>query len=179
MSKALFITNEDLKRFSLLSGNVDDDKIIQYISIAQDVYIQQYLGSKLFNKISDGIITGHLVSPYLELLEDYIKPMTIHWALVELLPFIAYTVSNKGVFKHSSENSETVSKEEVDFLVNKHRDLAQNFTRRFIDYMCYHTNEFPEYVANVKNDIRPSHSSNSGGWVLGGHKRKLIGGQIY
>ncbi len=166
MSKALFITTEDLKRYSALNGNVDDDKIIQYISIAQDIHIQRYLGSKLFDKISTDIIDDTLATPYTELLEEYIKPMVIYWSQVEILPFIAYTIANKGVYKHGSENGETVTKEEVDFLVEKERTIAQNYTRRFIDYMCYNSDTFPEYTANVNEDVRPSKKSNYGGWVL-------------
>ena len=36
-----------------------------------------------------------------------------------MLPFSAYTIANKGVFKHNSENAENASKEEVDYLLEK------------------------------------------------------------
>ena len=48
--------------------------------------------------------------------------------MVEYLPFASYTIANKGMYKHGSENSETVSKNEVDFLIEKQRNIAQSHT---------------------------------------------------
>ena len=56
MADALFITRKDLVKFSSLNGNVDTDKFLQYIKIAQDIHIQNYLGTDLYNKIQADII---------------------------------------------------------------------------------------------------------------------------
>jgi hypothetical protein len=45
--------------------------------------------------------------------------MLIHYALVDYLPFAAYQVKNGGIFKHSSENGDAATKDEVDYLVQK------------------------------------------------------------
>jgi len=50
MAKALFITPKDLKRYSVFSGNLDTDKFIQWIEVAQEIYIQNYLGTQLYEK---------------------------------------------------------------------------------------------------------------------------------
>ena len=166
MAQGLFITRKDLVKFTSVNGGVDTDKFIQYIKIAQDIHIQNYLGSDLFNKIETDIEGGNLAGDYLSLVTDYIKPMLIHWAMVEYLPFAAYTIANKGVFKHSSENAENVNKEEVDFLIEKERDLAQYYTDRFIAHMSYNNDKFPEYRTNNNDDIFPSYDSSFSGWVL-------------
>jgi len=167
MADALFITRKDLVKFSSLNGNVDTDKFLQYIKIAQDIHIQNYLGTDLYNKIQADIIATTLAGDYLTLVNDYIKPMLIHWALVEYLPFAAYTIANKGVYKHNSENAENVSKEEIDFLIEKERTTAQYYTERFIDYMSFNaSSKFPEYYTNNNEDIYPSKDANFGGWVL-------------
>ena len=51
MAEALLITRSDLVRFTTVNGNVDTDKFIQYIKIAQDIHIQNYLGTDLLYKI--------------------------------------------------------------------------------------------------------------------------------
>ena len=163
---ALFVTREDIVKFTAMNGNVDTDKFIQFVKIAQDIHIQNYLGSKLFNKINDAIVAGTLANPYLSLLKDYIKPMVIHFAMVEYLPFAAYTIANKGVFKHNSENSTNVEKNEVDFLIEKERDIAQHYTNRFIDYMSYNQVSFPEYNTNSNGDMFPDSDANFVSWVL-------------
>ena len=166
MASALFVTREDIVKFTALSGNIDVDKYIQFIKIAQDIHIQNYLGTKLFDKINDAIVAGTLANPYLALLKDYIKPMVIHFAMVEYLPFAAYTIANKGVFKHNSENSTNVEKNEVDFLIEKERDIAQHYTNRFIDYMSYNQVLFPEYNTNSNGDMFPDSEANFIGWVI-------------
>jgi hypothetical protein len=150
-----------------MNGNVDTDKFIQYIKIAQDVHIQNYVGTDLLKAIQTKITDSTLTGDYLALVTDYIKPMLIHWAMVEYLPFAAYTIANKGVYKHNSENAENVSKEEVDFLMEKERDIAQYYTDRFISYMSFNaSSKFPEYYSNNNEDIYPDKDASFEGWVL-------------
>jgi hypothetical protein len=166
MAQALFVSRDDIVKFTALNGNVDESKFIQWVKVAQDIHIQNYLGTKLFNKINDGIVAGNLANPYLMLLNVYIKPMVIHWSMVEYMPFAAYTIANKGVYKHGSENSTNVEKSEVDFLVEKERSIAQNYTRRFIDYMSFNQSSFPEYNTNSNADVYPDKQADFGGWYL-------------
>lgn len=163
---ALFIKRQDLVRNSILDGNLDTDKFIMHIKEAQQIHVRNYLGTDLYNKISADIVAGTLSGDYLELVNDYIQPMLIYYAMVDYLPFAAYQVKNGGVFKHTSENSETASKEEIDFLVNKYRDKAEYFTRRFIDYMSFNQELFPEYYTNSNDDIHPDKDSLFQGWQL-------------
>lgn len=166
MATALFIKRQDLVRNSILDGNVDTDKFIQYIKIAQEIHIRNYLGTDLYNRISNDIIAGTLTGDYLDLVNNYVQPMLIHYAMVDYLPFAAYQIKNGGVYKHSSENSETATKEEVDFLINKERDIAEYYTRRFIDYMSFNQETFPEYYTNTNDDIHPDTDATFNGWVL-------------
>jgi hypothetical protein len=168
--KAIFITANDLKRYSIVNGNVDNDKFMQFIEIAQDIHIQNYLGTDLYNKfqtiILNSTINNVVNADYKFLLDTYIKSMLVHWAMVEYLPFAAYTVANGGVYKHTSETSQSVDKNEIDFLVEKQRNTAQHYTRRFIDYMCFNSATYPEYNSNSNGDMYPDKQSDFGGWVL-------------
>jgi hypothetical protein len=103
---------------------------------------------------------------YKNLLVTYIKPMLIHWAMVYYLPFAAYTLSNKGLFKHNSENATNVEKSEVDFLVEKERDIAESYTQRFIDFMCFNQTTYPEYYLNSNGDVNPDTQNYYGGWQI-------------
>jgi hypothetical protein len=146
---------------------VDTDKFIQFIKLAQEIHIQNYLGTDLYDKISNHIIAGDLAGHYLSLVNEYIQPMLIHFAMAEYLPFAAYTIANGGVYKHSSENSTQPQKEEIDSLISKERDYAEYYTTRFIDYMSFNASgRFPEYYSNNNEDIYPDKDSLYQGWVL-------------
>jgi hypothetical protein len=166
MPTALWIKREDIVRQTALGGNVDQDKYLQFIKVAQEIHLQNYTGTRLYDKISNDILAGTLTGRYLALLNDYLQPMLIHWAMVEYLPFAAYTIANGGVYKHTSENSTSVEKNEVDFLVEKERNIAQYYTDRFITYMSYNQSQFPEYYQNSNADVFPDTDANFSSWVL-------------
>jgi hypothetical protein len=170
MAKALLITRDDIVKKTALNGNVDVDLFIQFVNIAQDTHIQNYLGTRLLEKlqalISAGTVdvAGNLA--YKTLLLEYVKPMLIHWAMVEYLPFGAYTIANKGIYKHGSENSESISKNEIDYLIEKQRQIAEHYTTRFIDFICFQTATYPEYNTNSNGDMYPDTDTNFTGWVI-------------
>jgi hypothetical protein len=167
MAEALFITRKDIVKYTSVSGGVDTDKFIQYVKIAQNIHIQNYIGTDLYNKISTSIIAGNLGGNYQTLVENHIKPCLVHWSMVEYLPFAAYSVSNKGIFKGTSENSESVSKEEVDFLIEKERTTAQYYTDRMIEHFSFNASTlYPEYYTNNNDDVFPNKSADFTGWVL-------------
>lgn len=166
MATVLFIKRADLVRNSILDGNVDTDKFIQYVKIAQEIHIRNYLGTDLYNKITSDIQASTLSGDYLDLVNNYVQPMLIHYAMVDYLPFASYQVKNGGVYKHTSENAETATKEEISFLVEKERDIAEYYTRRFIDYMNFNQSSFPEYTSNTNDDISPDQDANFQGWCL-------------
>ena len=167
MATALFIKREDLVKNTALSGSVDTDKFIQFIKLAQEIHVRNYLGSDLYDKISADIIAETLTGNYLSLVNDYIQDMLIHYAMSEYLPFAAYTISNGGVFKHNSENSQVATKPEIDILIAKERNYAEYYTNRFLDYMSFNgSSKFPEYYSNNNEEIYPDNDTNSIGWVL-------------
>lgn len=245
MAEALLITRNDVVKFTAMNGNVDTDNFIQYVKIAQDIHIQNYLGTDLLQKIQSEITlassgipttitvnnqgtgyttatgvtttggtgtgltlditdTGGLITDatidtagtgykvgdvitvdggnddaeilidaiytiptdYNNLLVNYIKQMLIHWAMVEYLPFAAYTIANKGVYKHNSENASNVEKNEIDFLIEKERSIAQHYTERFIEHISFNNDKFPEYNSNSNGDMYPDTNNNYQGWYL-------------
>ena len=166
MATALFISRTDLVKNTIIDGNVDTDRFIQFIKIAQEIHITNYLGSKLYDKISADIVADTLTGDYLSLVSDFIQPMLIHFAMVEYLPFASFQIKNGGVFKHSSESSESVSKSEIEFLIQKQRDFSEYYTRRFVDYICFNSAKFPEYLNNSGSDIDPDKDVNPTNWVF-------------
>jgi len=168
MAEALLISRKDVVKFTAMNGNVDTDKFIQYVKIAQDKHIENYLGTDLLNKIQADIIADTLTGDYLTLVNDYVKPALLHFTMVEFLPYSNYTIANKGVFKHTSENSEGVSKEEIDYLLEKERDTAEYYTNRLIDYLNFNApSKFSEYYTNVNEDVYPDKGGTSfEGWVI-------------
>ena len=168
MATQLFINRTDLVRNSILDANISTDKFIQFVKIAQEIDVQQIMGTDLYNGLSAAMpnIEDSSNVRWKTILDDYIVPMLIWYAQSNYYPFAAYKVKQGGVFKHTSENSISVDKNEVDFLVEKARTNAEWYSRRFIDFMSFNQATYPEYTSNTNDDIYPSYDSTFNGWVL-------------
>jgi len=169
--KAYFISVAELKRKSIIDGNVDGDKLMQFIEVAQDMHLQNYLGTNLYTHLQ-GLITGATIddggnSDYKDLLIDYIKPMLVWYSQVEYLPFAMFQIQNGGVYKHSSEKAETVTLDEMRTMLSSARDKAEFYTRRFVDYACDNEDLFPEYnTTSSDSDMHSDGDVNFTGWVI-------------
>ena len=170
-NKALFVSISDIKKKSIISGNVDPDKIVQFVEVAQDTHIQNYLGGKLYKKLQQLIVDGELDdagnSDYKTLVDTYIKPMLIWYTQADYIPFSAFSISNGGVYKHRSENSDTVTMDELNMLTARALETAEFYTRRFIDYMDHNSTLYPEYTSTANEDMNPDRDVNFGGIYLG------------
>jgi hypothetical protein len=169
--KALFITLTELKRKSIIDGNLDEDKLIQFVEVAQDVHIQNFLGTKLYDKlqtlITGGTLDDSANTKYKTLLNSYIKPMLVWYSQYSFIPFASYQISNGGIFKHTSESSSSPSTEEIEKLTLKAKNFADFYTNRFFDYIDDKSSDFPEYNASQEDGMYPNKDNNSlSGWVL-------------
>lgn len=168
MATTLFINRTDLIRNSIMDGNVDTDKFIQFIKIAQEIDVQQIMGTKMYDGLTTAIPNIDLPANarWKTVLDDYIAPMLIWYAQSNYMPFAAYQIKNGGVFKHTSENAQSVDKNEIDYLVEIARTNAEWYSRRFIDFMSFNQTTYPEYTSNVNDDLYPSNDATFNGWVL-------------
>ena len=173
MADVLFCSKDDVVRKStILSGSIDSDKIIPAMHLAQTQYLREIIGTDLYNKFSTDItalINSGTTFPatYKALLEDYVKPILVHLTVHEFLKTAHVTVSNKGVFKHTSEASLDVSETELKSLIQVARDRAESYTQRFLDYMAFNAaGNFPEWFSNSNADVSPLYESYTIDWVL-------------
>lgn len=169
--KALFVTIKDIKQKSIIGGTVDPEKIVQFVEVAQDTHIQNYLGGKLYNKMQELIINDTIDdagnADYKYLLEAYIKPMLIWFTQADYMPFSAFQISNGGVYRHNSENSQLASMEEINMLTRSALETAEFYTRRFMDYMDFNSVLYPEYTSTANEEMHPDRDVNFGGIYLG------------
>ena len=171
MAEVLFVSKEDIVRRSpIMDGNIDADKIIPALHLAQTQYLRETIGTDLYNYYVTAITAlpgTRIPTNHKNLLNDYIKPILIHLATSEYLKSAAYTVANGGVFKRTSENSSEPSSEEIKELVQVERDRAQSYTERFLDHMAFYASaNFPEWYSNSNDDVSPNYESYNIDFVL-------------
>jgi hypothetical protein len=162
----LFISPEDLVKRTAINGNVDRDQMIQFIKIAQDIHVQALLGTALYNRLKTDVLNNTLSGNYETLLEDYVQDVLVHYSMTEILPFLAYKVSNGGVFKKQSENSEGIEKSELEYLIQRERDIAEHYGRRLVSYLTFYGSLTPEYYENQNGEMYPTDGQSFNGWYM-------------
>ncbi len=151
----LLINEELLKKYTPLTDAVDPNLIRPCIYVAQDMYLQNFLGTNLTNKLKDDVANNTLTDQYATLLNDYVIKLLIWWVMVELYPSLLYKHDNGNLVSRQSEDTTPVTKGEMESLKEKARENARFYTKRMVDYLRFNTNLFPEYTNNTDNNIFP------------------------
>ena len=155
----ILIKSDQLTRNTIIGGNVDPDRYLQAIKACQNLLIKPLLGEKLYDKIVADYETDSLSGLYLRLYNDYISEMITHGSTEIYVSHGAYMITNNGITKGKTDNADSVSKEEVDYLVQASRKLYKLYETEFLKWIKL--NDIPEYdkPCVVK-------SNNYGGWYI-------------
>ena len=147
MAFGLFISRNDIIKTTPLQGAIDADKLLPFIKTAQPKYIENLLGTVLYNKLQSDVESQTPFTGYYEtLMVDYVKPTLIWYSCVEYLPFSGVQFKSEGAVKHKSEQSEAVTKSEIDYLIQKAQDNAEWYATRMQDYLIANSSNIPEFL---------------------------------
>jgi len=151
----LLINEELLKKYTPLTDAVDPNLIRPCIYVAQDMYLQNFLGTNLTNKLKDDVANNTLANQYETLLNDYVIKLLIWWVMVELYPSLLYKHDNGNLVSRQSEDTTPVTKGEMESLKEKARENARFYTNRMVNYLRFNSSLFPEYTNNTNDNIFP------------------------
>lgn len=165
MARVLFLTEEEITKTTILSGNVDPNLYVPCIEDVQDIKIQKLLGTELYLKMygyaKDEIEPTGL---YSTLLEDFIKPITKFSAVAMYIKIANYNVKAGGIFKNTGTDKQVVGKEEIDYLSGIYSAKSRSYITLFEDWIIL--NQIPEYKYN-QDGVKPSSgmSKNNSLWA--------------
>lgn len=161
----LFVAPSEIAETTIIGGNVDLDKYVYTIELVQISVIEPLLGTELYDKIASEAEAVSLAGDYLFLYENFVQKIVKYQAVAEVLDTLSYVVDNGGIFKNQPENTETVSKDEVQFLSQKYSGIAQMYVHRFNKWIC--KNQITEYKT-VQDEVNAErYMKLTGGWYFG------------
>jgi hypothetical protein len=153
----LYISATRIKKDTALGGSVDDNIIMPYILLAQDMFILPVLGTDLDAKLKSDIQGSSLTGAYKTLVETYIQPALVQFAFQELAPFLRLRfVNNAVVIMGANDQSSSASYEDIKPLIDRSKDAGEFYRQRLIDYIRNNTSSFPEYSTNTGADLDPT-----------------------
>ena len=153
----LYISATRIKKDTALGGSVDENIIMPYILLAQDMFILPVLGTDLDAKLKSDIQGSSLTGAYKTLVETYIQPCLVQASFAELAPFLRLRfVNNAIVIMGATDQSDSASYEDIKPLMDRATDASEFYRQRLIDYIQNNTSSFPEYSSNTGADLDPT-----------------------
>lgn len=167
-SKSILISECHFKENSPIVGNFDYDFILPFIQVAQDIDVAECVGQSLLTRIQQGVIDADLNADETILLEEYIQPALVHYAMFRGMNFLAVKPDNSGLVRRDSENGTSIDMNETSFLADKEKNVAESYGQRLKDYLTTSVDLYPEYGQELDGQIDPTTTpSYSGGMWLG------------
>lgn len=170
MATLLFITPTELAQTTIIGGNVDIDKYQMNIENVMITVIEPLLGTELYDKIVADILANTLTGLYQTLFDDYVKPITKNQACAEYITVSGFMITNGGAFKHTSEDSELMDKDEKALVSTIYSSKADTYIQRFEKWIC--KNPLTEYKTS-QDDVNARDISLTAGWYFGRETPKL------
>lgn len=169
MARQLFFDENFLKENSEIDENVDMKLLNPTIYRCQIQYIQNVLGTNLYDKILAEIQAGTLAGVYLTLVDDYCVDALQYWVMYEVQIPLLFKFRDKAVSTKNSTNSSPISTKELSRIENRFKDKAEFFTERISAYLCANESSYPEYnTENEYDETRPQEGMPTVSVYLGG-----------
>lgn len=177
MTKIFLISEDYIKTNSGLNDNVFGTYLTPAIREAQDIKLQEILGSALYKslleKVENGAIRNPLFAPYKTLLDEYIQIYLMYQTIANLVPIIGVKLSNLGVVISNDEHVVNLSQNERDLIQTYYSQRAEFYGKRLQEYLKENKEEYKEL--GVCEDISPTLDSVAETSIfLGGRRGRKI-----
>ena len=153
MSTVLLVSEQRMKQWTNLDNNIRIDVLTPSILQAQDLYIQDTLGTPFYNRLKAGVVPpASLTADESAFLKDYVGPCLMQYALYMLMPSLKYKMVEKGILNGTSEETQPTTLDEMKFLQQNTLNTAEFYNKRMLEYLQDNPNMFPLYQNPTPND---------------------------
>jgi len=150
MATTLFIGEQYLRQYTVLSANLDVNLIVPNIEYAQDAYTQNILGSKFYNTLQNDYAVsftgGTPMSSGETTLIMLIKPALAYRAIQSSVKLIYSQIRAKGFNHLKSEDATPSMYNEVKDLEAMFKDRAELYEKKVLTYLWQNGNQFADYL---------------------------------
>lgn len=151
----LLISEQKLIDNSPLNSNTDKSEVRYGIQQAQIIFLQETLGTNLFEQILDQVETGDInlsgSTNNKELLNNFIQPMLIAYSFYLCLDNLFIKAINIGLQTFSSEQSQSIGIKEFQYMKNEAKDKAEFLDNLMRRHLIFNSQKFPKYTIVTNN----------------------------
>ena len=141
------ITEEYFKTYSPISDNYNIKDIKPYFHVAEKLWIEPIIGTPLYEELLDEVEKNEVTPENATLLLN-IYPLLAFAITYESLPFVGYHLSQVGITKGKSENSEPVSINDVNYISTQLRNQCETMKKLLKKFLDENAEHYPLYYAD-------------------------------
>lgn len=161
--EVLFISEERIKTFTAVHENVAVHDILPHIIDAQNIHLQEILGTTFYYSLQDEIVNSTLSQTNTDLINDYIAPFVLNAALWQMVPYNYVKLRNKGMLKGTAEEAVGADLKDVQFFRDSVRTNMEFYRERIRRQLTVYGYLYPEYVSgtnlqNMNPNKKPDYS---------------------
>lgn len=149
----LLVSEQRMIQWTSLDNNIRIDVLTPSILNAQEVYTQDALGTKFFNRLKEGVKNNDLTADESMFLRDYVGPSLMQYALYLLLPNLKYKMVEKGIMNGTSEETQPTTLQELQYLRESAMELAQFYDERMREFLIQNPNMFNQWLTWDNNGM--------------------------
>ena len=146
MDTVLLVSEQRMKQWTSLDNNIRIDVLTPSILQAQDLYIQDTLGTPFYRRLKEGVYNNDLTVNESLFLKDFVGPCLIQYALYLLLPSLKYKMVEKGILNGTSEETQPTTLDEMKYLREGAIDTAQFYNQRMLEFLLDNPGMFALYT---------------------------------
>lgn len=142
----MIINQEYLKQYSPLPKNFQMDEVMNYVEVAEKIWVKPVLGDDLFDDIQEQVDEDDLSEEYGTLLTtgglwQYLAYATV----LEALPILWANFSQVGITLGKSDNSESVNLKDMTYIEQHLRRQVEVLKEELIKFLNDHCDAYPYY----------------------------------
>ena len=141
------ITEDYFKTYSPISDNYNIKDIKPYFHVAEKLWIEPIIGTPLYEELLDEVEKNEVMPENATLLLN-IYPLLAFAIVYESLPFVGYHLSQVGITKGKSENSEPVSINDVNYISTQLRNQCETMKKLLKKFLDENAEHYPLYYAD-------------------------------
>lgn len=155
METVYFISEKELRSKTLINENVDAAYLNNAIITAQEVDLQQIIGTSLFNSLIAQIKAGQMKGPeYEKLMDQYISPYLINDVMAAITLPLHYKLRNSGVVTNNDTHYQSATLNEVTYVEQHYINLATFHANRMKEYIIKNKEVFDEIDCTCEDGLK-------------------------
>lgn len=178
MTNILFISEDFIKTNSGLNDNLFGKSLLPAIREAQDIYLQQIIGSTLYKKLLDLVDEGTIGDAenalYKELLDNYVRSYMLYQTIVQVIPVTNVKLSNYGTTLSDDQYLVNLSQGDAELIEKHYSIIADFYARRLQEFILENCNGLDVDACTCEGIRSNLQSAATTGPFLGGQRGRRI-----